>query len=96
MACSSSSKSCKQQCAVKVAFDKAIAMADKAGFRQDAASGNELAGEFYFSRAYDMYMKCGADDAKADEEVKTKRGDFIKESKGEHFLQPPALGLWRW
>jgi hypothetical protein len=90
MACSSS-KSGEKQHTVKVAFDKAIAMAGKAGFRQDAALGNELAGEyllttrednkfwteFYFSRAYDLYKEWGAD-AKADQ-LKTKRGDSIKD-----------------
>jgi hypothetical protein len=54
--------------------------------------GNELAGEyllttgedskfwteFYFSRAYDLYMEWGAD-AKA-YQLKTKRGQLIKES----------------
>jgi predicted ATPase len=93
MACSSS-KSRKRQDTVKAAFDKAIAIAGKAGFRQDAALGNELAGEyllttrehntfwaeFYFSRAYDLYMEWGAV-AKADQ-LKTKRGDLIKESLG--------------
>jgi hypothetical protein len=93
MACSSS-KSRKWQDTVKDAFDNAIAMAGKAGFRQDAALGNELAGEyllttgddntfwaeFYFSRAYDLYMEWGAV-AKADQ-LKTKQGDLIKESLG--------------
>jgi histidine kinase len=93
MACSSS-KSRKWQDTVKVAFDKAIAMAGKAGFRQDAALGNELAGEyllttkedntfwaaFYFSRAYYLYMEWGAV-AKADQ-LKIKRGDLINVSSG--------------
>jgi hypothetical protein len=70
MTCSSS-KSNKTQDAAKAAFDKAIATAGKAGFRQDAALGNELAGEYlltgtregnqfwaevYLYRAYYLYM----------------------------------------
>jgi hypothetical protein len=104
MACSSS-KSRKKQETVKVAFDKAIAMAGKAGFRQDAALGNELAGEyllttgedgkfwaeFYFSRAYDLYMEWGAK-AKADQ-LKTKRGGFIKESIGDRRAGTTACNL---
>jgi hypothetical protein len=70
MTCSSS-KSSKTQDAAKAAFDEAIATAGKAGFRQDAALGNELAGEYlltgtregnqfwaevYLYRAYYLYM----------------------------------------
>jgi hypothetical protein len=104
MACSYS-KSRKRQNTVKDAFDRAIAMAGKAGFRQDAALGNELAGEYllmtgednkfwtelYFSRAYDLYMEWGAV-AKADQ-LKTKRGDSIKESLGNRRASTTSSSL---
>ena len=54
------------------AYDEAIAAAGKAGFRQDAALGNELAAchfirqndqdwaSFYMTRAYQLYIEWGA------------------------------------
>jgi histidine kinase len=104
MACSSSKRR-KGHNTVKNAFDEAIVMAGKAGFRQDAALGNELAGEyslttredntfwaeFYFSRAYDLYMEWGAV-AKADQ-LKTKRGDLIKESLGNRSASTNSSSL---
>ena len=57
---------------VKIAFDKAIAIAGKAGFVQDAALGNELAFEYfvsihddfwagqYLTRACKLYCEWGA------------------------------------
>jgi hypothetical protein len=108
MTCSSS-KSSKTQDTAKAAFDKAIAMAGKAGFRQDAALGNELAGEylvtgttegnkfwaeFYFSRAYDLYMEWGAE-AKAGQ-LKAKRGDLINESIGNRMASTTSsTPVWR-
>jgi hypothetical protein len=56
----------------KLCFDNAIMAAGKTGFTQDAALGNELAGEyflsmddeylckFYFTRAYELYKEWGA------------------------------------
>jgi tetratricopeptide (TPR) repeat protein len=56
----------------QLCFDKAILAAGKTGFTQDAALGNELAGEyflsmddeywctFYFTRAYELYTEWGA------------------------------------
>ena len=76
---------------VKVAYDKAIAAAGKAGFRQDAALGNELAGEYfvslgddywpghYFSKSHELYDEWGAK-AKTDHLYKT-RGDYIDTEK---------------
>ena len=58
--------------AVKVSYDKAIVTAAKSGFIQDAALGNELAGEYfrhvgddywaeqYFIRACELYHEWGA------------------------------------
>jgi hypothetical protein len=108
MTCSSS-KSNKTQDAAKAAFDKAIATAGKAGFRQDAALGNELAGEYlltgtregnqfwaevYLSRAYDLYMEWGAK-AKA-VQLKAKRGALINESRGSRMECTTSSTLvWR-
>ena len=62
----------RQQQDVKMAFDKAIATAGKAGFVQDAALGNELALEYfvsigdgfwpaqYLGRACELYYEWGA------------------------------------
>jgi predicted ATPase len=56
----------------KECFDKAIMTAGRTGFTQDAALGNELAGDyflsmdneywckFYFTRAYELYTEWGA------------------------------------
>jgi hypothetical protein len=108
MTCSSSNSG-KTQDTVKASFDKAITMAGKAGFRQDAALGNELAGEylftgmiegnmfwaeFYFSRAYDLYMEWGAE-AKAGQ-LKAKRGDLINESIGNRLASTTSsTPVWR-
>ena len=45
----------KRQQDVKIAFDKAIATAGKAGFVQDAALGNELAFEYFVSIGDDFW-----------------------------------------
>jgi hypothetical protein len=75
----------------KEAFDKAIAAASRAGFIQDAALGNELAGEhclrlnddfwsgLYFTRAYELYREWGAH-LKASH-LKATRSDQIDFSK---------------
>jgi hypothetical protein len=55
MTCSSSNSG-KTQDTVKASFDKAITMAGKAGFRQDAALGNELAGEYLVTGTTDMIL----------------------------------------
>ena len=72
---------------VKEAFDKSITVAGRSGFTQDAAIGNELAGEYcllvgddfwskhYFSRAYELYLEWGAT-VKADH-MKERRGNYI-------------------
>ena len=76
---------------VKRAFDRAISAAGKAGFRQDAALGSELAGEFflaagdffwsknYFTRSLELYKDWGAR-AKVDQ-LRERRGMYIDESK---------------
>jgi hypothetical protein len=76
---------------VKDEFDKAIVAAEKAGFMQDAALGNELAGEFclrtgddfrsraYFTNAQKLYKKWGAD-ALVDH-LRQLRGDYIDDRK---------------
>jgi hypothetical protein len=91
---------------VKGAFDKAIGAAAKAGFRQDAALGNELAGEYfvaigdtfwpevYFSRSYDLYLEWGAN-AKA-EQLKGKRLEYIKESLGNSRNKSTSSSLRHW
>ena len=62
----------KQHREVKLAYDKAIATAGKAGFVQDAALGNELASQYfrsigdefweeqYLTRACELYYEWGA------------------------------------
>jgi hypothetical protein len=73
----------------KESFDLAIATSDKAGFLQDTALANELAGEFYlkilgaesssrhyFTEAYHLYKKWGAV-AKADH-LKELRPSYIQ------------------
>jgi hypothetical protein len=72
---------------IKRAYDKAIASAGKVGFTQDAALGNELAGEYfltlgdefwtkhYFTRAHELYHEWGAK-AKSDHLLDT-RGAYI-------------------
>jgi hypothetical protein len=79
----------------KEAFDKAIAAASRAGFTQDAALGNELAGEhclrsnddfwsrLYFTRAYELYREWGAHaKAKHLEATRVDQIDFSKLEKG--------------
>jgi hypothetical protein len=88
---------CKQKDSdeVKRSFDKAIAAAGKAGFTQDAALGNELAGEYflslgdddfwtkhYFSRAHELYHEWGAQ-AKVDHLFST-RGEYIDTATTMH------------
>ena len=75
---------------IKVAYEKAIASAGKVGFTQDAALGNELAGEYfltlgdtfwtnhYFTRAHELYLEWGAK-AKSDHLLDT-RGAYIENS----------------
>lgn len=74
---------------VKDAYDRAISAASRAGFSQDAALGNELAGEHflnigddfwpkhYFTRANQLYSEWGAE-AKVDQ-LKATRGQYIEE-----------------
>ena len=71
---------------VKEWFDKGIAAAGRAGFTQDAAIGNELAGEYclsmgdvfwashYFTRSYELYSEWG---------LKIKV-DYLKDVRGEY------------
>lgn len=90
---------------VKGAYDKAIAAAGKAGFRQDAALGNELAGEYflslgddywprhYFSKSHELYDEWGAK-AKTDQLFKT-RGDYIDiEKKMKRSTFSSGLRYW--
>ena len=76
---------------IKKAFDKSISTAGKAGFTQDAALANELAGEFflkkgddfwphqYFSRAMELYREWGAS-AKI-EQLKASRTFYFDSSR---------------
>ena len=77
--------------AVKVSYDKAIMTAAKSGFIQDAALGNELAGEYfrrigdhywaeqYLIRACELYHEWGAK-AKV-EQLQKEHESFIDDSK---------------
>ena len=81
----------KHQEFIKRRFDLAIAVASKAGFVNDSALANELAGEnflrsgddhwssFYFSRALSLYKEWGAQ-AKAEQLVNTKGGSVVFET----------------
>jgi hypothetical protein len=87
------------------AFDEAIAAAARAGFIQDAALANELAGDYfvsicdkyrptyYLTRARDLYQEWGAH-AKVDHLLE-KHETLIKISS-THSLskQSPALSHW--
>lgn len=53
----------KQDREVRRAFDEAIAQARKSGFLQDAALGNELAGDFFARRNNDYWAAAYATDA---------------------------------
>ena len=78
---------CNNLVKVKVCYDAAISTASRAGFRQDAALGNELAAEYtlsigdeswashYFTAAHALYRDWGAF-AKADHLLKL-RGSYI-------------------
>ena len=50
-------KASRQPGAVKEAFERAISAASRAGFLQDAALGNELAGEYFLSAGDDFWTK---------------------------------------
>ena len=81
----------KESQAIKLSYDKAIAKAAKSGFIQDAALGNELAGDYflkigddywaeqYFARACELYHEWGAN-AKV-EHLKKEYASFIDPSK---------------
>jgi hypothetical protein len=96
----------KKSSDIKKAYEKAIASAGKVGFTQDAALGNELAGEYfltlgdtfwtkhYFTRAHELYQEWGAK-AKSDHLLDT-RGEYIEISPSIQRISTVTSSLRHW